>query len=119
MENNISKKQPKDCCGCGVCLTVCPTKAIYMVLGEDGAEYPIVNKEKCIECGLCKKRCPTSNEIHGEIPKAIYIAQLKDEIKLKDSASGGAFMALAQAIIADAGVVYGATIYQEKKRIKC
>ena len=38
---------------CGV-----PTKAIDIVIDEEGFEYPLINCEKCVGCGICLKVCP-------------------------------------------------------------
>lgn len=48
------------CKSCGICLEVCPKKAIFW--GEDLGYYgnpaPSVDIEKCIACGLCELNCP-------------------------------------------------------------
>jgi nitroreductase/NAD-dependent dihydropyrimidine dehydrogenase PreA subunit len=41
------------CTGCGVCVTICPYRAI--VLAEDKAEYIL---EECFLCGQCQAVCP-------------------------------------------------------------
>ena len=46
-----------ECCGCGICETVCTQNAIEMKMDEIGVIYPKINQEKCIDCGACKKIC--------------------------------------------------------------
>ncbi|MFW9771295.1 MAG: coenzyme F420 hydrogenase/dehydrogenase beta subunit N-terminal domain-containing protein, partial [Candidatus Thorarchaeota archaeon] len=43
------------CCGCGLCVSVCPVNAIDYV--EDNFK---LNKDLCIKCGLCYSACPRS-----------------------------------------------------------
>lgn len=45
------------CCGCSLCLTVCPVNAITMEEDFEGFMYPLVNDNKCIKCGKCKIYC--------------------------------------------------------------
>ena len=51
-----------NCCGCSACLAICPKDAITMIIDEEGFEYPIINREKCICCNLCYKVCPIKNK---------------------------------------------------------
>lgn len=48
----------EECCGCTACCIVCPKDAISMLEDEDGFEYPIINRDKCIFCHQCIKVCP-------------------------------------------------------------
>lgn len=48
----------RDCFGCGVCATACPTKIIQISLNKNGFYEPrIKNEEKCISCGICREVC--------------------------------------------------------------
>ncbi len=51
----IRDADPGDCTGCGLCVDICPVKAIEM---EDG--IPFVDVDWCIGCGVCAVPCPTS-----------------------------------------------------------
>lgn len=104
----IEIKDKKDCCGCSACAQVCPKNSITMKADEEGFLYPIVNKDSCINCRLCEKICPVLNKPASNQPLATYAAKHKDtEVKLKSS-SGGMFTALAEYILKQGGVVFGA-----------
>lgn len=51
---------PTRCKGCGICIKVCPVKALSF--GEDlgvfATPVPEINLEKCIACGKCTQFCP-------------------------------------------------------------
>ena len=47
------KISPETCTGCGLCVTVCPEKAIS---GEK-KEPHLIDQSKCIKCGLCADSC--------------------------------------------------------------
>lgn len=47
----------EECCGCGACFLSCKTKAIEMVLDDEGFEYPVIDKGKCVCCYLCLRVC--------------------------------------------------------------
>ena len=106
----IEIKDKKDCCGCWACKNVCPVQCISMPEDAEGFRYPTVDKNKCINCHLCEKVCPI---IHAEADKPnekqrAYLLQHKDKEVLLQSASGGAFTAIASWVIRQGGVVFGA-----------
>ena len=104
----IEIKDKKDCCGCSACAQICPKNSITMKTDDEGFLYPAVNKDTCVNCGLCGKICPVLNKPAVNKPLAIYAAKHKDtEVKLKSS-SGGMFTALAEYILKQGGVVFGA-----------
>lgn len=47
----------KNCCGCGACYSICPTKSIIMVSDEEGFEYPLINSHTCVGCNSCLRAC--------------------------------------------------------------
>lgn len=74
----------------------------------EGFLYPVVDTVTCIECGLCEKVCPVINQSESRKPLNVYAAKNKDEeIRIKSS-SGGIFTSLAEAVINEGGVVFGA-----------
>jgi len=98
-----------DCCGCSACESVCPQACIAMQPDEEGFLYPVTDVEKCVDCGLCNGVCPIINAA-GEVPRPqkAYIVNSKNATVRAESTSGGAFTPIAQYIIENGGVVYGA-----------
>lgn len=97
-----------NCCGCAACVQVCPQQCISFNEDEQGFRYPLVDENCCIDCGLCEKVCPVINQADVKKPLNVYAAKNpSDEIRLKSS-SGGIFTLLAETIINEGGVVFGA-----------
>jgi len=54
----------KQCCGCGICVDLCPTDALELgdmcAIGT-GLDAPpvLMNPDKCSFCGMCAAFCPT------------------------------------------------------------
>ena len=104
----IEIKKKEDCCGCSACVQKCPKSCISMKEDSEGFLYPHVNINDCINCGLCEKVCPIINKRESRKPKAVYAAKHKDDQIRLSSSSGGIFTALAESVIDDGGVVFGA-----------
>lgn len=104
----IDIKHKEDCCGCSACVQCCPKQCIAMHEDEEGFLYPKADTSLCIDCGLCEKVCPVINQ--GEPHKAlnVYAAKNEDEEIRRQSSSGGVFTILAEKIISENGVVFGA-----------
>ena len=97
-----------NCCGCSACVQACPKQCINFDEDEQGFRYPFVNKEFCIDCGLCEKVCPYLNQGEPKKPLEVYAAiNFNEEIR-KKSSSGGIFTILAETIIDEGGVAFGA-----------
>ena len=109
MEKCINITNGKDCCGCGACLNICPKDAITMAEDNAGFIFPKVDKALCVDCGLCKNVCVFSKKGEGENDNAqVYASVINNRGILENSSSGGVFSALANAVIEDGGVVFGA-----------
>lgn len=98
------------CTGCGACVQRCPKQCISWTTKEFGFRYPKIDKDTCINCSLCEKVCPIDKALTVPLEQKAYAAVHKDSEVLAKSTSGGAFTALADAIFAHKGVVYGAAM---------
>lgn len=96
------------CCGCTACINICPKNCIEMKEDNEGFLYPEVDKERCIQCGLCTKTCPIINKIDNMNNTIAVVSYYNNEkIRLKSS-SGGLFSAIAEYILENNGIVFGA-----------
>lgn len=105
----IKIQDKKDCCGCSACSSVCPKQCITMSEDSEGFIYPCVDKRVCVDCHLCEKVCPIINYGNDREPLAVYAAKNPDESIRMQSSSGGVFTLLAERVIDEGGVVFGAT----------
>lgn len=108
------------CSGCHACANACPKNCIRMLSDEEGFQYPQVDKDICINCGLCEKVCPI---IHKWKPDessstaAMAVINQNEEIRLKSS-SGGVFTLIAEEVINQGGVVYGAAFAEDFRSVQ-
>lgn len=104
----IDIKKLEDCCGCYSCVQRCPKNCISMIEDSEGFEYPQIDKISCINCGICESVCPQLNELPTKIPLSCYaVKHYSKQIQLKSS-SGGAFSLLAEYVLKNNGVIFGA-----------
>ncbi len=106
----IKIDNPKDCCGCTACASICAHDAISMEPDALGFLYPKVDASKCVDCGLCEKVCQFNDNYDRSLnlsePLA-YAARHKDINEVMKSRSGAAFAAISDYILEQGGVVYG------------
>lgn len=103
------------CTGCMACGDACPKGCISFKMEQDGFWYPHVDIESCVACHACQRACPIISPIVAtkkKLPKA-YAAWTENEARI-NSASGGAFYALAEYVIQNGGLVSGA-IFEGRK----
>lgn len=98
----------KDCCGCHACASVCARQCIAMQEDNEGFLYPVVDETTCTDCGLCEKVCPVINQDEPRKPLKVYAAKNRNEEVRRQSSSGGIFTPLAEAVIREGGVIFGA-----------
>lgn len=97
------------CTGCEACYNICPKNAINMVEDKEGFLYPQIDEKKCINCGMCKKICPNNKEMERNEEKSIVLAASNQDENIRwKSTSGGIFTMLAEKILEQNGIVYGA-----------
>ncbi len=99
---------PKDCCGCSACAQRCPQQCIKMQEDKEGFLYPSINTDLCTNCRLCEKVCPSIVQANEHLPLKVYAAKNTNEKKRLQSSSGGVFTSLAEIIIKEKGVIFGA-----------
>lgn len=105
------------CVGCSACIISCPTEAIVLVNDKNGFKVPKIDYAKCIQCDKCNKVCPALNfDLKKDKFKGYYGWNNDDEI-CKTSSSGGMFSALAERILQENGVVFGAVYSNDYKTV--
>ncbi len=104
----IDIQNKASCTGCYACVRICPKQCISMQPDEEGFWYPSVDKGICVDCGLCEKVCAVAHPFPIRQPLATYAARSKQAKYLSLGSSGGIFQPLAERVIADGGVVFGA-----------
>jgi len=78
-----------------------------MAFDDDGYLKPRINDDKCGGCCICDTVCPTLNPEYNNEQPEFYAVWAADEIR-KCSTSGGAFTLIAEVILKEGGVVFGA-----------
>ena len=105
----LESNQKRECFGCEACVQVCAHSAISMHEDDEGFRYPVIDTNKCISCGLCTNVCPYSShplEQH-EIQMAFGGYHQNQAIR-RESTSGGAFTAIANAWCTGEYAIFGA-----------
>lgn len=107
MRGYLSTHKKSECFGCGACLQACPQNAISMQADEEGFLYPQIDGVYCLHCDCCHKVCPAEVTTTLNLPEIGCVGyNSKADIRLQ-SASGGAFKAIIDALGPDA-IVFGA-----------
>lgn len=109
------------CTGCTACAAGCPKNAISMVRDGEGFARPVIDSEICVRCGHCTAVCPVLKEREQKSMPVAYAAWNRDDRIRKDSTSGGVFTVLAESILEEGGVVYGAALdgKQHLRHVAC
>lgn len=105
------------CSGCCACVPVCPKKCIQMEKNEEGFWYPKLNEKKCIKCGMCEKVCPAVIKERKTNVLNSYAAINPDQACRMDSSSGGVFSVIAEYVLKQQGIVYGAAMSEDGREV--
>ncbi len=98
------------CTGCEACKAICPESCIDMAENSEGFLHPEIDHDRCSKCKKCERVCPVLKRpvLHRANEPQVLACWHKDP-EIRDlSSSGGAFSALAEMIINEKGVVFGA-----------
>lgn len=112
----IKISKASQCCGCTACEAICPKNCIMLVSDEEGFAYPQIDIKKCIGCNACESVCPIikSESIEQkENVLATYVGYAINEKVRIESSSGGVFSLIANYILEQRGIVFGAA-YDEQ-----
>lgn len=110
-----------ECTGCGACVSACPNQALNLSYNEEGFYFPKLEIEKCIDCKLCERVCHCLHMNTPLMPSVKYQAFMlksKDPKVVRNSSSGGAFTLLADEILRQGGIVYGARYNYKIERLE-
>lgn len=115
----IQIRDKADCMGCGACVSICPKQCITLKADEEGFWYPYVDEQSCIHCGACMKVCPVQTPVDhkASVPQA-FAAISKNVPQRAVSSSGGVFSLLAEAVLEQGGVVFGAAFAEDFKAVR-
>lgn len=100
--------EKQDCCGCTACLHSCPVHCITMQEDEEGFLYPVIDEDHCIHCHKCETVCPMQKQENRDTGSAVFVGYCRNEVIRKQSSSGGIFSVLAECVLQQNGVVFGA-----------
>lgn len=108
-----------DCCGCAACVQACKKQCIRLTADKEGFLYPSINEVLCVQCGKCLKVCSERQTYEARVPTGVYAAINLDEKVRMRSSSGGIFSLLAEYVIEQDGVVFGAAFNERLEVVHC
>ena len=117
LENTAPQLAEKSLCtGCAACANGCPKGAIHMLPDREGFLRPTVT-DACIQCGHCTHICPVLKQREPRPEPTAFAVWNSDEETRRLSGAGGVFSLLAEFILDDGGVVFGAAM-DEQLRVR-
>lgn len=110
--NSIAQITHNSCTGCSACAQICSKRSISMVADSEGFLYPQIDASTCIDCSICSEICPVVNNINSHkiprLPIKVFGSWHLDPQIRNASSSGGVFSAIANKVLSNKGVVFGA-----------
>ena len=107
------------CVGCGACHDICPFEAIKMVKDLRGFQIPKINESSCISCGKCEMVCPVLNKTSIRPFRECFVGASTSRELILNSSSGGIFSAIAEWVLDNGGVVFGAALSDDFYSLRC
>lgn len=110
------------CSGCAACAAICPKQCITMRSDEEGFFYPEIDSSTCIHCNRCEQVCPIIQTRVLQEPNVLkspvaYAAYNLDESTRLSSSSGGMFTLLAEKVLQEKGIVFGAAMSEDQHSV--
>lgn len=99
-----------------MCSDICPKNAIRFTINDQGFWYPTIDDALCIHCNRCKINCPANTQKKYEKSNVVLAMWNKDTDERLQATSGGVFCPLAESVLNENGVVYGAG-FDEKNHV--
>jgi coenzyme F420 hydrogenase subunit beta len=75
MKNISSVVEKGLCTGCGLCKSICPSRAIHFIWDEFGDRVPEVDESLCIECPKCLQVCPGESLDFAQLNQVCQLQQ--------------------------------------------
>ncbi len=105
---NVVEKTKK-CVGCGACVDKCAVNALSLQKDKNGFLVASIDNSRCVDCGLCLKVCPSLEKTEkNDFEEKYYCGTFNNNEVRTKSSSGGFFSAIADYVLKQNGVVYGA-----------
>lgn len=103
-----------NCTGCSACAIKCPQRAIMMSENNYGFISAYIDNTKCIKCNICDTLCHNNTDPFFSLKNSLSFAAINTNENIRQtSSSGGVFSALANYVISNGGVVFGASYSNE------
>lgn len=102
----------KKCFGCMACYNICSVNAINIIEDSEGFLRPEIQQDKCIGCKKCTSVCAAISNFERDnrtFEQQTYACWNKDKDIRKNSTSGGLFTVMANNILKENGIVFGAS----------
>lgn len=105
------------CTGCGACTNACTQGCISMIEDAHGFAQPKIDEGCCIRCGNCASVCPVLHPPPSAQTTSRAFAARSMKGSYTRSSSGAIFPVLAEEVLRQGGVVFGAAWTFDFRRV--
>ena len=113
----ILGKEDSKCTGCGACANACTQQCIDIVADDEGFLYPQIDSAKCIECNVCSNVCHL-NKHNSKKDSGKSFGAYSTSTKIRNNgSSGGLFEIIANLVLGEDGIVYGAAFSDDFRKL--